>query len=220
MAAPVLDTHGDEPWDPLADPDVDLAAIGAAPEVESLLDPIEPMESPTTSPLAEPNESEHKVAEPEEPAGIRSAPIPPPPSGPPPLQALRSNSDPTLPGPPSFAPPSPQAEDADRIASHILAFDDGQEVAVVRGVYVGRHPTKNGLPENYSSATIRGEHVSRVHWELRIENNEALIRNLSSNSGIEVEVRGERIAVPDAGLTIPSGSTVHFADRWATYEMG
>ena len=117
----------------------------------------------------------------------------------------------------SVPPPPPGNLEGSDSVRHVLRFDDGQEIVIGNGVYVGRHPTKNGLPDGYHGTTIRGEHVSRVHWELSLTNGVPQIRDLGSGSGTEVESQGQRIPATAQGVDIAVGATVHFADRWATY---
>ena len=209
----------DDSWDPLADPDIDLASIGAPPEVEELTPPPPP---PPSIPAPEAKGKDlTPPPTPQSPAPFPAPPVAPPPLAPPPLQPSGRNSDPTLPAPPAFTgsapPPPPGHLEGSETVQHVLHFDDGQEVVIGNGVYVGRHPTKNGLPDGYQGATIRGEHVSRVHWELSLTNGVAQIRDLGSGSGTEVESQGQRIPATAQGVDIAVGATVHFADRWATY---
>lgn len=98
-----------------------------------------------------------------------------------------------------------------------VRFDDGQEVELDRGVYVGRNPTKNGVPVGYSSVTIRGEHVSRVHWELDLAGELPVIRDLGSMSGLILKADGldPMDIVPDGEASLAGSVRVEFADRWA-----
>ncbi len=241
-AAVVTSAQSDD-WDPLADPDVNLESIGSAEIIDAPAPPPPPplVPSPERLPAHEPTTFEsgpdnfipddtvdNKTPDPvadfaPQPRGLSQppppsgAPVPPPPSPPPPLRPLDTKSDPTLPAPPDLAapPPPPAPIQAGR---HSLRFDDGQYVEISTGAYVGRHPTKNGVPDRYKGVTIRGEHVSRVHWELAVESGVAIVRDLGSNSGTEVEINGRRIEVPTGGTQITPGATIHFADRWANYE--
>lgn len=242
-ASEELVDQSSEEWDPLADPDVDLEKIGVVEFVEASPPDASPSstsmnEEPSargsdnsdvapgddnfvpddTVDSAEPAPEEAPLPPPPSPVGL----VPPPPTGgvipPPPVPEyvpgpLDSKSAPTISAPATPPPPQPPAA-----GDFSLRFDDGQSVEVRAGAYVGRHPTKNGLPDRYRSVTIRGEHVSRVHWELAVEHGVAIIRDLGSNSGTEVETNGRRIAVPAGGMQIAPGATVHFADRWARFE--
>lgn len=214
VVAPLSDVEPDE-MDPLADPGISLEAIGA-PEV--VTDNTAPPLLPTpieTSPFEQMPELEPEpTAEPklENPASEQQAPqtalIPPPPSGIPLLQSTEGRSEPTI----GLTPPV----QSDR---HILRFDDGQQIAFAAGVYVGRHPSKNGLPDGYLGVTVSGDRVSRVHWELIVEADVVLVRDLGSSSGTVVELDGRRRVATEAGIRISTGAKIHFADRCATYEL-
>ncbi len=207
---PEPEPEPDGEWDPLADPEIGLESIGA-PEIVDELPP--PPPPPTDMPKVS-NESDVELAEEPEVEDSPIGLIPPPPQGMPLIASIHGeNSDPTLPVP-AFA----EDETTDAEAGHILRFDDGQKIEIEVGAYVGRHPTKNGLPDGYTSATIRGEHVSRVHWEIAIQDDSAVLRDLGSSGGTEVEVNGGRIPVPVGGMVIAAGTTIHFADRYAVYE--
>ena len=229
-------------WDPLADPNVDLERIGEQAVVDT-----SPPPAPPSAPLPPQPADPELAAEssddmstddlyaPEDTRDTRTPPppqrpsIPPPPPTPagitpppsytasdippPPDAQASTKALPTIPAPPEFQPPTLQ-----RSAKGNIRFDDGQSATVDAGVYVGRHPTKNGLPDNYSSVTIRGEHVSRLHFELAIDGAGTVVRDLGSNSGTEVEINGRRITVPDGGMQISPGAKIIFADRWAIYE--
>ena len=134
-------------------------------------------------------------------------------------------------GPPLRAPGKPQLRSRDvgeddlrpssRNPSVHVRFDDGQEVELERGIYVGRHPTKNGLPVGYSSVTIRGEHVSRLHWELDLAGDLPIIRDLGSISGLTLQAEGlDPMEVsPDGEAALAGSVRVEFADRWADIEI-
>lgn len=137
-----------------------------------------------------------------------------------------------LDGPPLRSPGKPQlrSRDADeddlrpsfRNPSVRVRFDDGQEVELERGMYVGRHPTKNGLPVGYSSVTIRGEHVSRIHWELDLGGDLPIIRDLGSISGLTLQAEGldPMDVSPDGEAALAGPVRVEFADRWAEIHIG
>ena len=106
----------------------------------------------------------------------------------------------------------------------IIRFDDGQAVATYDGLFVGRYPSKGGLPEGYEEVVIRGEHVSRVHWAFDIDaDGQASIRDLGSTSGTFVEPAdqaGSPIQVtPGTSFPAMTGATIRFGDRWAQIEV-
>ena len=241
--AEIEEGEATDQWDPLADPEVDLERIGEQevvdtsvppPPTPSVAIPIEPGE-PDLAVETSDDTSAHGLYTPEDTRDTRTPPppqrppIPPPPPTPagitpppamipsdippPPDAHASTKALPTIPAPADFQPPTLL-----RSAKGNIRFDDGQSATVDAGVYVGRHPTKNGLPDKYSSVTIRGEHVSRLHFELAIDGVEAVVRDLGSNSGTEVEINGRRIPVPDGGMQISPGAKIIFADRWAIYE--
>lgn len=109
-----------------------------------------------------------------------------------------------------------------RSRSVSVHFDDGQSVELDRGLYVGRHPTKNGLPVGYSSVTIRGEHVSRVHWEIDLSGEMPVIRDLGSMSGLLLQAEGlDPMEIASNGEAALAGTVrVEFADRWAEIDLG
>lgn len=103
----------------------------------------------------------------------------------------------------------------------ILRFDDGQVHELTQSLLVGRYPTKNGLPEGYDSIVIRGEHVSRIHWELQVENGEALAIDLGSTSGTSIEQPAGEVSVPlvhGEPRVLSNGARIIFGDRWVSYE--
>lgn len=240
-ATPIEDSAADDEWDPLADPDVDLEHIGAQEVVESAIPPPPQILEQTELPgpdidvdlgMLSPDDpyvpDDTRDARTPSPTQSANSLIPPPPNPvgltPPPSQQIgaippapgsqpQTKGSPTIPAPAEFQPPSEQPSGRGNIR-----FDDGQSAVVTRGIYVGRHPTKSGLPDQYSSVTIRGEHVSRLHFELAIESSMVVVRDLGSNSGTEVEINGRRMAVPDGGMQISPGAKILFADRWALYE--
>ncbi len=213
----------DDDWDPLADPDdLDLASIGApapaepptevvstALEAESApqpnLVPERPAESsgmfsPGTN-LANSDDSEPEVAD--EPT--LAPPVRPPP---------RLGSDPVSGG---VAPVAPAG--GPPATGLVVEFDDGRSVAVVDGIYVGRHPSKRGLPDGFDAVVTDGETVSKVHWELVVDGpGVASVRDLGSVNGTFVQVVGSAQQEPvgtEAAVEIRPGATVHFGDRWA-----
>ncbi len=98
-----------------------------------------------------------------------------------------------------------------------VRFDDGQEAEVDTGIFVGRHPTKHGLPDGYAAITIRSEHVSRVHWELKVHGGDILVRDLGSSSGLVLTADGlDPLEIPrDGEVTLGGPVRLEFADRWA-----
>lgn len=99
----------------------------------------------------------------------------------------------------------------------VVRFDDGQEAEIDRGLYVGRYPTKNGVPHGYKAITIRSEHVSRVHWEVDLSGAQPLIRDLGSLDGLLLKTDGsESVEVhPNGSAQIDGEVRVEFGDRWA-----
>lgn len=196
--------------DPLADPEISLESIGAPEAVTDLTSP--PLAPPAldllpTEPKPQPELEPETATDEDEPTSPRSL-IPPPPSGTPTLQLTDEHAESTIGRPPSSGQ-----------SRHTLRFDDGQQITVETGLYVGRHPTKKGLPDGYGSITISGDQVSRVHWELVPDTGGATVRDLGSNSGTQVEEGGQQVDVPEGGMHISSGAKVHFADRSAVYEL-
>lgn len=125
----------------------------------------------------------------------------------------------SFPPPPTITSAEPLLPAA-RSSRLTLRFDDGQVVHVERGVYVGRRPSKRGLPDNFESVVVRGEHVSRVHWELSIEAGQAVVRDLGSQSGTTVQTDDQvPRPVTETGSAISPGSVIRFADRWAVVEL-
>lgn len=123
------------------------------------------------------------------------------------------------PGVPRLRPVEQQPEDlipAPRESIRVK-FDDGQEITVDRGVYVGRNPTKRGVPDGYDTITIRSEHVSRVHWELDLAGRTVLLRDLGSASGLTLTSDGLEPMQLDSGAeAILEGNVrIDFADRHA-----
>lgn len=201
--------------DPLADPGISLESIGAPEAVtDNTSPPVLPPPAETPSVEQMPALEPEPTAEPklENPAAEQQSPqtelVPPPPSGVPLLQSPDGRSEPTI----GLTPPV-QSD------GHTLQLDDGQQIAVAAGVYVGRHPSKNGLPDGYRGVTVSGDQVSRVHWELIVDADGALVRDLGSSSGTEVELNGRRSDATEAGIRISSGTKILFADRSATYEL-
>lgn len=142
---------------------------------------------------------------------------------------LASTED--LPGTPMRAPGIPRLRTPDEQHPDDLTpamrkrvqvrFDDGQEIDVVQGLYVGRNPTKRGIPEDFDAVTIRSEHVSRVHWALILTPGAVLIRDLGSSSGLTLKADGldpfELGSEAEAALEGPV--RVEFADRWADVDV-
>jgi len=117
----------------------------------------------------------------------------------------------------------PAAEEADtpEVDYGCLQLDDGQVIIIHSNLYLGRYPTKSGLPSGYQPVVVRGEHVSRVHWALVVsETGELTAKDLGSTGGTYIEdaTVGKRIALT-AGDEYPlrPESTVRFGDRWAKY---
>ena len=114
-------------------------------------------------------------------------------------------------------PASPHHAKSDSVQINI---DDGQSIQLSNGAYVGRFPSKGGLPPGYDGVVVRGEHVSRVHWALDILAGQQLsIRDMGSSSGTFLDPpdhHGQPVEVP-AGSSMPitPGSVIHFGDRWA-----
>ena len=200
----------DDEWDPLADPGIGLESIGA-PEIVADLTEIPVPPTPQPPPAPEPPAVDLDDLREQDTVDLS---IPPPPSSVPGVASHADKSDPTLP-----TPVFVNSGGGLLGQSHNIRFDDGQRVDVLAGLYVGRYPTKNGLPEQYDSVTIRSEQVSRVHWELVLHGETVVVRDLGSNSGTKVDIGSGRVEVPDGGIPIPPGTTVYFGDRSATYEL-
>lgn len=102
-----------------------------------------------------------------------------------------------------------------------VRFDDGQEADIDRGLYVGRYPTKNGVPYGYMTITIRSEHVSRIHWEIDLSGAQPSIRDLGSLDGLLLKTDGgEPVEVPPNGSAQIDGEVrVEFGDRWAEIQV-
>jgi len=103
-----------------------------------------------------------------------------------------------------------------------LCFDDGQVVPVSSTTYVGRFPTRSGIPTGCESVVVRGEHVSRVHWALLVdEQRRCIVKDLGSTGGTFVDDVQFQSQIPlrngDEYL-ITSNTTVRFGDRWARFE--
>ncbi len=220
-------------WNPLADPvGVDLASLGrvnhpaGAPSGSGWTRPAtaEPAPDAPPAPPAPPDAATIALRR---PLGVPAGPeadIPPPPAGPvPPVPVpLTVDDDPgaTLPEIPALMVTADPAEGPEAPAR--LRCDDGQLIEVRVGAYVGRHPTKGGLPEGYVAVTIRGEHVSRVHWKLTVAGDGLLIADLGSASGTSIQLPGWSQAAALEGTeptVVLPGTTVHFADRWAVVEV-
>lgn len=237
----ILDQPSD--WNPLADPiGVDLASLGrvnrapAAPVSTDLAAVAPPPAAPPPGRAAAPGDEGAAASAGTEgteatavttalhlPLATPAGPlpdIPPPPSGPiPSLVPLDDDPGATLPEVPSPAVTAELVEDSRGPVR--LRCDDGQLIEVPVGAYVGRHPTKGGLPEGYVAVTVRGEHVSRLHWKLMVASDSLLVADLGSASGTSIQLPGwNQTAALDGTepTVVPPGTTVHFADRWAVVE--
>ncbi len=102
-----------------------------------------------------------------------------------------------------------------------LRFDDGQEHEVTGGLYVGRHPTKMGLPDGYGTVVVTGQHVSRVHWKLVVGHRIEVV-DLGSTTGTTVVLPATGIqysvGAEDQPMEIVPGTKINFGDRWAVFE--
>ncbi len=244
--APIDNTVGtidDDDFDPFAEPDVvNLELIGsvAAPETANEFVPFEPslpsdpesvvvdesddrtIASDATPPLDPPRGSA--------PPGLRA-----PPSSIPRAAVHRDNIEPAaVPPPGGFSPPTPgtgvgqaPVADASPALDHVddrramLRVDDGQLHAVGSGLYVGRYPSKKGLPDGYGEVVVQGEDISRVHWRITAEPTGALaVEDLGSTSGTST-VGPDGVAQrldPGMRRIIGPGTKIVFGDRWAMLE--
>ncbi len=226
----ILDQPAD--WNPLANPvGVDLASLGRMNHPPAATTSGAGGGRPSTvgpapeAPPAPPAPPDNATIALRRPLGIPGGPeaeIPPPPTSPVPPASVTFDDDPgaTLPEIPSLTVTADLAEGP--VVPARLRCDDGQLIEVQVGAYVGRHPTKGGLPEGYVAVTVRGEHVSRVHWKLTVAGDGLLVADLGSASGTSIQLPGWKQAAALEGtaptIVLP-GTTVHFADRWAVVEV-
>ena len=130
--------------------------------------------------------------------------------------------------PPSLATPDIDLAEPDQSPNESpafigeLCFDDGQIVPVTSSIYVGRFPARSGLPDGCQPVVVRGEHVSRVHWGLIVdEQHRCIVKDLGSTGGTYVDDVQFQSQIPlrsgDEYL-ITANTTVRFGDRWARFE--
>jgi len=229
-----LEEEDEDDFDPFAEPDlVDLEMIGsvpapeievAAPELEAELDLADETILPATV-----EESDHdRSGSSSQPSGVRPPPTAIPPatttgrSEPVGLRPAPTASAAPLSGKPNRAEPDVAVEQRVRSAGPAtLRVDDGQQIEVGSGVYVGRYPSKKGLPEGIGEVVVQGEDISRVHWALVAEMSGAFaVEDLGSTSGTKtVGPDGiEQPLNPGARRIIGSGTKIIFGDRWALFE--
>ncbi len=219
-------------FDPLADPSgFDLERLGSEPSVAG---PVPTQQPPAAggqrSVGVEPGREAHEVeassaAEQDLLAPAIAIPPPPPVPLPPPetggetILPLPEPPPPMAPMSPRHGPASPPVNPPDTSPESVnVRFDDGQSVEVVAGLYVGRHPSKAGLPDGYDAVTIRGEQVSRRHWQLVVSEGRAVVSDLGSAAGTRVERSGGLKIDITGGTEVSPGDRIRFADRWADVE--
>ncbi len=101
-----------------------------------------------------------------------------------------------------------------------LRLDDGQNIEIGQSVYIGRYPSKHGLPPGYDAIVIASDHVSRIHWELVYDGESVSVADLGSTTGTYVQGPGDdqqtRLA---AGHLVPieNGTVITFGDRSASF---
>lgn len=103
-----------------------------------------------------------------------------------------------------------------------LTFDDGQSIEVRQSIYVGRYPTKHGLPPGYEAVVVTSDHVSRIHWELVCDGRSVSVADLGSTTGTSVrrsdDVQPVRLSAGHLRV-IDDDTVITFGDRTARFRV-
>lgn len=125
------------------------------------------------------------------------------------------------PGAPSMRPdgttqPDPRTTTDEPIAANtaLLTLSDGQTFAVTSGLLVGRHPTKNGVPAGYVTATVAGGSASRVHLEVTVSGRTVRGRDCETPNGSRLRRDGGSSSLPtdSAGMPLHVGDVIEFGE--------